>query len=195
MCHRFEIWRGKISGPPDLIAYIEERGVDADHVDMVDSFSTGMDPMTGTLNVRMTTKQGGIGTPMYEEGTEVFSIQGFATLFDVLQSFTPTTAALDLAVPAMPEGLRGADHFDTFWGPLIRPFTFSNAQPLQCGYPALPPKPGDYITVMDTVPTPAVGEGVYYVTAASYQGQTRFGRRYMNGAFSGRDPSVLPACR
>ena len=40
-------------------------------------------------------------------------------------------------------------------------------------YPSAAPQVGDYLTVADTVPTPAPGQGVYYVTAATYQGATR----------------------
>ena len=70
----------------------------------------------------------------------------------------------------------------------------SRAHPLACGYPAAPPQVGDYLTVADTVPTPAPGLGVYYITSATYQGATRFGRKSTAGRLSGRDPAVLPAC-
>ena len=36
--------------------------------------------------------------------------------------------------------------------------------------------------------------GEFYITAATYQGQTRYGRTRVGGVLSGRDPSVLPAC-
>ena len=68
------------------------------------------------------------------------------------------------------------------------------AHPLQCNYPATPPHVGDYLTVADTVPTPAPGQGVYYVTAATYQGATRYGRKTTAGHLSGRDPAMLPTC-
>jgi hypothetical protein len=149
---------------------------------------------TAFLSTRSLAQGGGCTTP-YPNNTYQMAITGLPSFADVLMTFEPSTAALGLAVPALPEGFQGINHFDTYWGLLSHPFTFANAQPLQCSYPAVPPKPGDFLTVADTVPTPAVGEGVYYVTAASYLGQARFGRRYMNGAFSGRDPSVLPACQ
>ena len=37
-------------------------------------------------------------------------------------------------------------------------------------------------------------DGVYYVTAATYQGATRYGRKTTAGHLSGRDPAVLPTC-
>ena len=61
-------------------------------------------------------------------------------------------------------------------------------------YPAAPRHVGDFLTVADTVPAPAPGQGVYYVTAATYQGATRYGRKTTAGHLSGRDPAVLPAC-
>ena len=71
---------------------------------------------------------------------------------------------------------------------------WSQAQPLQCGYPASVPTVGDYITVNDPLPDPAPGAGRYYVTSVNYQGQIRYGRKNVNGVLSGRDPAVLPPC-
>ena len=33
-----------------------------------------------------------------------------------------------------------------------------------------------------------------YVTAATYEGATRYGRKTTAGQISGRDPAVLPVC-
>ena len=119
----------------------------------------------------------------------VFS--GFTTTFDVLQTYTPQ---LGFRVPHMPKGMPAADKFDTYWGPLTKPLDFTQARPLQCGYPAAPPHVGDYLTVADPLPTPTPGSGYYYVTSATYQGQTRYGRRTTKGKLSGRDPALLPGC-
>ena len=73
-------------------------------------------------------------------------------------------------------------------------YDFSQAQPLQCGYPASPPDVGDYLTVEDTLPTPAVGQGYWYLTAVHYGGERRYGRKATGGFLSGRDPGVLPSC-
>ena len=72
----------------------------------------------------------------------------------------------------MPEGFQFADYFDTYYGVLEQPIDFKKAQPLQCGYPGASPEVGDYLTVADTVPNPAPGQGYYYVTAVTHQGQT-----------------------
>ena len=61
-------------------------------------------------------------------------------------------------------------------------------------YPDMPPSVGDYLTVADTLPTPSPGQGYYYVTAATFQGETRYGRKAEGGQLSGRDPAVLPGC-
>ena len=84
---------------------------------------------------------------------------------------------------------------DTYYGDLATPGDWSQAQPLQCSYPATPPTVGDYLTVTDTLPNPAPGQGRYYVTAVTYQGQRRSGRKSSGGALSGRDATALPTCQ
>ena len=46
----------------------------------------------------------------------------------------------------------------------------------------------------DTLPELKPGEGRYYVTAVSYRGENRYGRKSNGGMLTGRDPAVLPAC-
>ncbi len=94
----------------------------------------------------------------------------------------------------MPEGLPVADYFDTYYGDLATVGDWSQAQPLQCGFPSTPPSVGDYLAVADPLPDPAPGHGRYYVTAVTHQGQRRYGRKATNGVLSGRDPAVLPGC-
>ena len=53
---------------------------------------------------------------------------------------------------------------------------------------------GDYLQVADTLPTPAPGQGLYYVTAVTHQGQTRYGRKASGGVLSGREPAGLAVC-
>jgi hypothetical protein len=124
----------------------------------------------------------------------LYAIVGFATTFDVLQTFATQPPTIGFRVPYTPEGMAGADHFDTYWGHLAQPIDFTQAHPLACDYPAAAPHVGDYLSVADTVPTPGPGQGVYYVTAATYQGATRYGRKTTAGQLSGRDPALLPAC-
>ncbi|MBZ5641049.1 MAG: hypothetical protein LAO51_20100 [Acidobacteriia bacterium] len=122
------------------------------------------------------------------------AIEGFATTFDVLQTYTPHPAQVGFRVPYMPEGMAAADSFDTYWGDLSTVGNWGQAHGLQCHYPASPPARGDYLTVADPLPSPQPGHGYYYVTAATYQGQTRYGRKTNGGRLSGRDPAQLPRC-
>ena len=93
----------------------------------------------------------------------------------------------------MPEGFAAADYFDSYSGDLATVGDWSQAQPLQCDYPATAPAVGDYFEVADPLPDPAPGEGRYYVTSVTYQGDTRYGRKNIGG-LSGRDPGGLPGC-
>ncbi len=99
-----------------------------------------------------------------------------------------------IRVPYMPEGFPAADWFDTYYGDLASVGDWSQAQPLECEYPASMPSVGDYLTVSDPLSNPAPGQGRYYVTAVNYQGQRRYGRKAMDGVLSGRNPALLPAC-
>lgn len=124
----------------------------------------------------------------------IMELSPFSTTFDLLQTYTPTNNAISFRVPYMPEGFQYADYFDTYWGDLETVGDWSQAQPLQCGYPATAPSVGDYLTVEDTLPTLAPGQGYYYVTAVNYQGQRRYGRQSNDVVLTGRDPGVLPMC-
>jgi hypothetical protein len=195
-----------------MFAYVDDRCVTPSSATQVDALQPagpndpGMpfkralefDPANGRMLVSLVSScEGGVDCTAYPVGTGdywVASISGFASTFDVLQTFTPQPASLSFRVPYMPEGMPAADHFDTYWGNLAKPVDFTQAHPLACDYPATSPHVGDYLTVADTVPTPAPGQGVYYLTSANYQGATRYGRKTTAGHLSGRDPAVLPAC-
>jgi len=187
-----------------LFAYVDDRCVPPATIDM-DRFwpsgTTADKPFTPSMsfdpaNGRMLLSLLSEGSPCsnYPPGCGdcwVAYISGFATMFGVLQTYTPQ-ASFGFRVPYMPEGMAGADHFDTYWGNLTHPLDFTQAHPLQCDYPAAPQDVGDYLTVNDTLPNPEPGTGRYYATAATYQGATRYGRKTTAGHLSGRDPAVLP---
>jgi hypothetical protein len=175
-------------GDPIVVASLSERCSPGD-ADFIGTFGVRFDAVRGRMLVGYTNFSCGA----YPFFSQVIAFDGFASLFEVLQSYTPQ-ASLGFRVPYMPEGMAAADHFDTYWGSLVHPIDFTQAHPLQCGYPAAPPQVGDYLTVADTVPTPGPGQGVYYVTSATYQGATRYGRKASNGHLSGRDPALLPVC-
>lgn len=124
----------------------------------------------------------------------VAAIDGFATLFEVLESYRPDSGDFGYATPWKPDGLPAADRFDTYWGHVARPLDLSQAHPLQCAYPDHQPQAGEYLSYPDAAPTPAPGQAVYYITSVSYQGRTRAGRQAIDGTLRGRDASALPAC-
>lgn len=153
-----------------------------------------IDSSNGYLYFRYQSAQPAYCSYLYPPTSETIRVRGLPTTFEVLQSYTPVAGGFAFRVPYMPEGMPGADHFDTYWGPLAHPIDFTQAQPLSCDYPTAAPHVGDYLTVPDTVATPTPGQGVYYVTSATYQGATRYGRKTTGGHVAGRDPALLPAC-
>ena len=124
----------------------------------------------------------------------ILSFGGFTTLFDVVESFAPATSGLGQRIPQLPEGLRAADRFDTYWGNVTKPLDLAQAHPLQCAYPDHQPQVGEYLTYLDTAPTPEPGQAIYYLTSVTYQGQTRAGRKALDSRLSGRDATSLPPC-
>ena len=114
-------------------------------------------------------------------------------MFEIMQTYEPAPNQIGFRVPYMPEGNQYVDFFDTYTGDLATVGDWSQAQPLQCGYPTTAPSVGDYFTVADLLPDPAPGQGRYYVTAVTYQGDIRYGRTSSGGVLTGRDPAVLPA--
>jgi hypothetical protein len=184
------------------VAYVEERCVPntTSAVDKVWFQALRADNNNGCLYVLITTQlngntsPGGASYPAAPSNESLVRICGLATTFEILQTYTPTTSELSFRVPYMPEGFPAADYFDTYYGDLATVGDWSQAHPLQCGYPSTPPSVGDYLTVADTLPDPAPGTGRYYVTGVTHQGQRRYGRKATNGVLSGRDPAVLPGC-
>ena len=216
---RIEIVRLDSAGER-VIAYMEDRqaGPDLrDHVRPVTSYCAGrddcaqaagirlndtltFDPVHGRLLVSLhsycTPNYGCCcgGVPPEYNGWWIAAIGGFTTLYEIQQGYVPVPGGFGFRIPAYPEGMFAVDHLDTYWGTLSTVGDWSQAQPLQCDYPATPPSVGDYLTVNDSLPDPPAGHGRYYVTAATYQGETRAGRRATNGVLRGRDFTRTPAC-
>ncbi|MCZ6670142.1 MAG: hypothetical protein O6947_03865, partial [Acidobacteria bacterium] len=109
------------------------------------------------------------------------AINGLTTENEILQTYIPPIGPLSFSVPTRPEGFERADWFDTYYGPLTLPIDFTQAQPLQCGFPVGAPNPGDFLTVADTTPPLAPGQGWWFVTAVNHAGQTRYGRQNVGG--------------
>jgi len=151
------------------------------------------DHLNGILYLSLDTYCKG-GCP-YAEQTSLIAIVGFTRLFDVIQTYTPASTDVGITVPAIPEGLPSADHFDTYWGNVSTLPDFTQAQPLSCGYPASPPAVGDFLTVTDISPIPPVGQVNYIVTAVTHGTDRRYGRQLIGPTMTGRNPALLPVCQ
>jgi hypothetical protein len=198
-----ERWRHRIvrlrNGTEETLAYIENRCGSGNSGDVAGASGAGInfDDEYGRLYVNLTStcdESPPPGECGYGAKHWVLKLDGFTTTFEILQTYQPTASEIGFRVPYMPEGFPAADYFDTYWGDLATVGDWSQAQPLQCGYPASPPSVGDYLTVEDDLPALEPGQGRYYVTAVHHQGQTRYGRKSSGGVLSGRDPAVLPGC-
>jgi hypothetical protein len=123
----------------------------------------------------------------------LIAITGLPTMFETLLTFTPG-GTLSALVPGHPDGFQSADSLQVWTGPLGTMPDWSQAQPLTCAA-ATSPRPGELVTVADTLPDPAVGTGRYYITASMNGSDRRLGRQYVSGAYSARMPSSLPVCQ
>jgi hypothetical protein len=130
----------------------------------------------------------------YARSVGLMEIDGLPTLFDTLLTFVPAQPALNILTPAMPDGFRLADSLQVWTGNVRSMPDWSQAQPLAC-MGAQNPVPGQLVSVPDTLPDPAVGEGRYYLVASQNGADRRLGRQYVSGAFSARQPAGLPVCQ
>jgi hypothetical protein len=175
-----------------VVAYLDDRCSPGNLADVYRTTdSTLFDDSTGLLYAAGASL---CSNNCYPSVSRMMVISGFATTFEILQTYEPSSTAFQFRVPKRPEGLASADYFDTYVGVLAHPVDFASAQPLQCHYPASPPTVGDYFSIADTLPAPEPGQGYYYVTAVTHDGQTRYGRQTIGGVTSGRNPALLPAC-
>jgi len=133
------------------------------------------------------------GIPPTPSTVGTVEISGLPTLFDTLLTFIPDSQTISLVTPTHPDGFRSADSMQVWTGDVRSMPDWSQAQPMTCGA-AVSPTPGQVVTVADTLPDPAVGEGRYYITAVQHGADRRLGRQYVNATFSARDPNPLPVC-
>lgn len=124
----------------------------------------------------------------------IIEVRGLPTMFDTLLSFVPGGQSISAVTPAHPDGFRAADSLQLWTGNLHTLSDWSRAEPLACNA-VTNPVPGQVVTVADTLPDPAPGDGRYYVIATQRGGDRRLGRQFVNGGFSARDPAALPVCR
>lgn len=121
-------------------------------------------------------------------------ISGLPTLFDTVLTFVPPGQSLSAVVPTHPDGFLAADSLQLWTGDLGTLPDWSQAESLACTADTNP-APGQVVTVADTLPDPAWGQGRYYIAASQHGTDRRLGRQYVNGAFSARDPGALPVCQ
>jgi hypothetical protein len=133
--------------------------------------------------------------PCGSDSRWVLAISGFATLFEIVQTYAPQSNEVIFRVPTMPEGLSSADRFDTYWGRVASLPDFTTAHPMSCGYPASLPRVGDFLTVADTSPIPPLGQANYIVTAVTHGPERRYGRQLTGPTMTGRNPELLPVCQ
>jgi len=124
----------------------------------------------------------------------IVEISGLPRLFDTLLTFVPGQQALNVLTPEHPDGFRSTDSLQVWIGNVRSMPDWSQAEPLTCEA-ATSPIPGQLVTVPDTLPAPAIGEGRYYLVATQSGADRRLGRQYVNRAFSAREPTGLPICQ
>jgi hypothetical protein len=150
----------------------------------------------GLLNIRESVDLQVPGDALFERG--LVRVSGFPMMFDTLLTFIPGQQALNILTPAHPDGFRSADALQVWTGNVRSMPDWSQAEPLTC-QAAANPVPRQIVSIADTLPDPAIGEGRYYLVASQSGADRRLGRQYVNGAFSGsspksRDPGWVSSC-
>jgi len=124
----------------------------------------------------------------------ILEISGLPQMFDTLLAFVPSGQTLSVLTPAHPDGFRSVDSLQLWAGDVRTLPDWSQAMAVSCAAAATP-MPGQLVSVADTWPDPAAGQARYYLVASKNVAQRRLGRRYVNDAFSARDPATLPVCQ
>jgi len=154
----------------------------------------GLDVVNGRILLGVRAMEYSAGTmDLVDDRIGVVEIAGFQKLFDTLLTFIPGQQAMNILTPAHPDGFRSADSLQVWTGDVRSMPDLSQAEPLTCEA-ATNPVPGQLVSIPDTLPNPAIGEGRYYLVASQSGADRRLGRQYINGAFSAREPTGLPVC-
>ena len=56
------------------------------------------------------------------------------------------------------------------------------------------PQPGDYLSILDPLVNPPLGEASYVIIGVEHQMEQRFGRQRVGGTLVGRGPSLFVGC-
>jgi len=153
--------------------------------------AVGLDVTSGRIMLAVQAQYCDPGDPCFGR-IGVVEITGLPTLFDTFLTFT-NAQSLTLLTPAHPDGFRAADSLQVWTGDLRSLPDWSQAQPLVC-QAAASPNAGQIVAIGDSLPSPAIGEGRYYVSASTHGPDRRLGRQYNSGGFSARNNSMLPIC-
>ena len=109
-------------------------------------------------------------------------------------TFRSPSGRLELLVAGV-RRLDDADRFMAFAGDLRDVGDLRRAVAIDCDVTAgTPPQPGDFLSILDPLPTPPVGQGSFVVIGVENAGQRRFGRQMIGGVLSGRDPVAFTGC-
>jgi len=187
------IWRPTGHWDDDVIAFVNVSfPTSPGYNDLIQVSQPSLDFVQGTITMLA------VGTVLHncQAGQVEYAkvtISGLPKLFDTLLTFVPGGQSLTALVPGLPDGFRSADTVQAWTGNVRTLPDWSRASPLAC-HAATSPLPGQTVTVSDTLPDPALGEGRYYVLASQSGSSRRLGRQYVNGALSPRDPATLPEC-
>jgi hypothetical protein len=163
-------------------------GSRADH--FAHPYNLMVDAINGNIYVAVRSYLG--GTP---GGYSIVQISGLPSLLDIVPTFQPAAGTLSWVTPKHPEALPAADRFQVYVGDLRDLPNFGRAVPVACAVPDPgPPQPGDFLSILDPLPNPPAGKGRYVIIGVEHAGLRRFGRQFINGILSGRDPSAFAVC-
>jgi hypothetical protein len=125
----------------------------------------------------------------------VVQISGLTSLLDIVPTFQPSTDTISWTTPKHPEALPAADRFQVFAGEIADLPDFGQAVTLSCSVPQdRVPQPGEFLSILDSLPDPPAGQAFYVVVGVEHAGQRRFGRQNIGGVQTGRNPAAFPSC-
>jgi hypothetical protein len=157
-------------------------------------FNMVSDPVNGSLYFAVYAERacGGNATEPGHYG--IVKLSGLPTVLDLIISYQPS-GNISWTTPKYPEGLPAADRYQVFTGRVADLPIFSRATLVSCDFPGGHiPSPGEYETITDPLGTPPIGQASYVIVGVESAGQRRFGRQFVDGLVSGRDPAQFPAC-
>ncbi len=149
------------------------------------------DSTNGYLYVVVSSTAPGFGSVHFG----IVRISGLPKLLDIIPTFQPAAGTISWVTPKHPEALPAANRFMAFAGDLRDVHDLRRAAAIDCDVTAgTPPQPSDFLSILDPLPTPPVGQGSFVVIGVENAGQRRFGRQMIGGVLSGRDQAGFTGC-